>query len=196
MWSQANMKHKYEIFTALNKEKHQVVNFLWQHLLKWTGQCVPRMTSETSDSSKVFRAVVICLFKRLLTPCFYWSSSSCWIKFVNHWAIQVTDLKTAEPWGLLTTTTTTTKEKPARACGEVIWPAQSQYELNPPRAPRTACGTTRNCWHQGHRCCGSQGTGGGCRRRRRMKTGAKQTFRNIPAVSKALLKFDSMLMQE
>lgn len=101
MWSQENMKHEYEICAALNKEKHQVVNFLWQHLLKWIGQCVPRMTSDTSESSEVFRAVIICVFKRPLTSSFYWSSSSCWIKLVNHPANQVTDLKTAEQWGLL-----------------------------------------------------------------------------------------------
>lgn len=46
------------------------------------------------------------------------------------------------------------------------------------RASCTASRIIRHCWHWGHRCRASQGTGGGCRRKR-MKTGAKPTFRNI-----------------
>lgn len=177
MWSQENMKHEYEICAALNKEKHQVVNFLWQHPLKWIGQCVPRMTSDTSESSEVFRAVIICVFKRPLTSSFYWSSSSCWIKLVNHPANQVTDLKTAEQWGLLSQR----KVSLSLWWGYLSCPAAPEW-AQPPRAPCTAYQTVRNRWHPA--------TGRG--RRRRMKAGVKQTFRNISALSKALPKFDSM----
>lgn len=89
----------------------------------------------SSESSKVFRTIIIYLFKRPLTPSFYQSCSSCWVKFINHPANEAPELKTAEQWGLLRTATST-KEKSAGPCGEVIWSVQKPqngHELSLPQ---------------------------------------------------------------
>lgn len=108
-------------------------------------------------------------------------------KFVNHPANEVLELKTAEQWGLLRTTTST-KEKSAGACGEVIWNVQkpqNEHELILPQG-------FLHCLldHQELLALEPQVTRHqGWLQEEQDEDGVKQTFRNIPVVSKALPKF-------